>query len=385
MVDMRRDADVVVVGLGAMGSMALWRLAERGVAAIGVDRFDPPHDRGSSHGESRLFRTAYAEGTSYVPLLREAWRLWRELEASGDVELLTQTGALMVGPRDGVLISGTLASARDHALEHELLDHPAASLRWPQHVLGDGDHVLFEPMAGVLRPEACISTALARARSLGATTRTHTRATAIESDDDSTCVRLEDGSAIRARHAIVAAGAWTGTLLPELAPYLRVERQTTAWFMVDDQRAFSPQRFPVFVRELADGRLRYGVPAIDGQTIKIAVHHEGADADPDDLDRTVVERDVVPLEEYATTMLRGVRVPAVRHIVCMYTNTPDEHLLVGPLPARPRVTMAGGCSGHSFKFAPVLGDVAADIATHGTTERDIAALTVDRLLPERVA
>src|SRR5438105_10648406 len=202
---MIEDAYVIVVGLGAMGSMALWRLAERGVAAIGVDRFDPPHDRGSSHGESRLFRTAYAEGGWYVPLLREAWLLWRELEATGDVELLTQTGALMIGLREGGLITGTLASARDHALEHELLEAWAASRRWPQHVLGDADQVLVDPMAGVLRPEASIRAALARARALGATLRPQTRVIAIESDREFTCVRLDDGNTIRARHAIVAA------------------------------------------------------------------------------------------------------------------------------------------------------------------------------------
>ena len=140
----------------------------------------------------------------------------------------------------------------------------------------------------------------------------------------------------------------------------------------------------MFVRELSDGRLRYGVPAVDGHAIKIAVHHEGTNADPDALDRTVSRRDLAPLDEYATTMLRGVRLPALRHIVCMYTNTPDEHLLVGALPARPRVTVLGGCSGHSFKFAPVLGDVAADLVLLGTTQRDIGALKVDRLLQERV-
>jgi sarcosine oxidase len=247
--------DVAVVGLGAMGSMALWRLAERGAAAVGVDRFDPPHDRGSSHGESRLIRTAYAEGAWYVPLMHEGWRLWRELEALSGVELLTTTGALMVVPRDGELLSGALASAREHELEHEILDATAASRRWPQHVLGVDDHVLYEPAAGVLRPEACIGAALARARSLGATTRTSTRVTAIETHGDSTVLRLDDGDTIHTRRCIVAAGSWTGMMLPELAAQLRVERQLTAWFEVNDPRAFAPLRFTVFMSELAAGRL----------------------------------------------------------------------------------------------------------------------------------
>ena len=377
--------DVAVVGLGAMGSMALWRLAERGVRAVGIDRFDPPHDRGASHGESRLIRTAYAEGAWYIPLAREAWRLWRELEALGGAELLTQTGALMVGPREGELLSGTMASAREHELEHEMLDAAAASTRWPQHVLTGDDRVLFDPAAGVLRPEACITAALARARALGATTRTSTRVEAIENDGDSTLLRLDDGDALRTRRCIVAAGPWTGMVLPELAAHLRVERQLTAWFEVDDPRAFAPSRFPVFVRELADGWLRYGVPAIDGRTIKIAAHHEGALADPDALERTVSPSDLAPLDEYATTMLRGVRTPPVRCVVCMYTNTPDEHLLVGPLPTRPGVVVAGGCSGHSFKFASVLGDVAADLVMRDATKRDIRALAVVRLVPGRVS
>jgi sarcosine oxidase len=379
---MRVDADVAVVGLGAMGSMTLWRLAERGIAAIGIDRFAPPHDRGSSHGESRLIRTAYAEGAFYVPLLRDAWRLWRELETQSGVELLTETGALMIGPRGGGLVAQSLASARTHGLEHQLLDSSEAAARWPQHVLAADDEMLFETAAGVLRPEACIGAALNRARALGATRRDSTRVAAIDSDRGGVTLRLDGDDTVRARQCVVCAGAWTPALLPELAPHLRVERQVTAWFALDDAGAYSPARFPIFVRELTGGRLRYGVPAIDGRAIKLAVHHEGAVADPDALDRGVSDADLATLDAYAATMLRGVRPGAVRAIVCMYTNTPDEHLLIGPLSSRPGVIVAGGCSGHSFKLATALGDIAATLASGGTAPHDITRLAADRLVAE---
>lgn len=379
---MLADADVAVVGLGAMGSMTLWRLAERGIAAIGIDRFAPPHDRGSSHGESRLIRTAYAEGAFYVPLLREAWRLWRELEAQSGAELLTETGALMIGPRDGDLVAQSLASARTHRLEHQLLGASEAAARWPQHVMSHDDEVLFEAAAGVLRPEACISAALDRARALGATVREGTRVQAIESERSGVTLRLDGADALRAKHCVVCAGAWTSTLLPELASHLRVERQVTAWFAATEPDAFVPARFPIFVRELTGGRLRYGVPAIDGRAIKLAVHHEGATADPDALERDVSDADLAPLDAYAAGMLRGVAPGAVRAIACMYTNTPDEHLLIGSVPSRPCLTVAGGCSGHSFKFAAVFGDIAASLAAGEPAPHDVTRLAVDRLLGE---
>lgn len=370
--------DLAVVGLGAMGAMTLWRGAERGLGCVGFDRFSPPHELGSSHGESRIIRTAYAEGTFYVPLVQEAWRLWRELEAITGQQLLSRTGALMIGPRSGPIVSGSVESATRHGLEHELLDAAAASVRWPQHVLAPGDAVLYEPAAGVLRPEAGIAAALERAGALGAQVHRNARVTAVEAGDRAVEVRPHGDAPVRARHCVIAAGAWTAQVLPELSHALRVERQVTAWF-AGDPAAFAPEHFPVFVRELEGGGLRFGIPSLDGATVKLAVHHEGAFVDPDTVARSISPDDLEPIEAFAATMVRGVSSEAVRALVCLYTNTPDEHFIVGPVRG-PRLTVLGGCSGHSFKFAPVLGDVAVDLALAGSTRRDIAAFRVNRTL-----
>jgi len=371
--------DVAVVGLGAMGALTLWRLALRGVSAVGYDSFDPPHDRGSSHGDSRIIRTAYAEGAFHVPLVQEAWTLWRELEGAAGSSLLTPTGALMIGPPDAELIQGTLASVQGHDLEHERLGPGQVTSRWPQHVLGAADVAIYEPMAGVLRPEACVAAALEQAALLGAGVHRNTRVAALEPGAEGVRLRFERGDSVAARVCVLAAGPWMPRLAPQLATALRVERQVNAWFALETPAAFAPERFPVFIRELAGGRLCYGIPSLDGATMKVAVHHEGPVADPDHLERGVSPSDLAPIREFATTGLRGVGPGIARTTVCMYTNTPDERFIVGPLPGIPGVIVIGGCSGHSFKFAPILGDVVADLVLEGQTTREVGSFSPARL------
>lgn len=379
--------DVAVVGLGAMGAMALWRLARRGVRCVGIDRLSPPHPLGSSHGDSRIIRTAYAEGAFHVPLLVEALTLWRALAEESGEELLHVTGALMIGPPEGGLVGGALASARAWGLEHELLHGAAAAARLPQHRLGPDDTALVEPGGGVLRPERCVAAALARAAAHRAELWRDDGVVTVESAGNGSgaegpvAVVTGSGRRLLARCCIVAAGAWTGRLLPDARLPLRVERQVQAWLALRDANAarmWAPARARVWVRELAGGRVRYGVPTLDGRRVKLAVHHEGAEADPDTVDRTVHPTDLDPLRETALRWLVGVSDEVLDATVCHYTNTPDERFIVGPAPGMPGVVLLGGCSGHSFKFASVLGDVAADLAIDGATARDVAALAPDR-------
>jgi sarcosine oxidase len=371
--------DVAVVGLGAMGALTLWRLAFRGVSAAGYDSFDPPHDRGSSHGDSRIIRTAYAEGGFHVPLVQEAWKLWRELEAAAGIPLLTPTGALMIGAPGSELLQGTLTSAHDHSLAHERLGPEEAMSRWPQHVLGPADIAIYEPQAGVLRPEACVGAALEQAALQGAEVHPNTRVAAIEPGHQGVRVHFDRRDSIEAGTCVLAAGPWLPRLAPQLATSLSVERQVNAWFALDAPAAFAPERFPVFIRELADGRLRFGIPSLDGMTMKLAVHHEGLPADPDHVERDVSPADLAPIREFAATALKDVGSKIVRTIVCMYTNTPDELFILGPLTDSPGVVVIGGCSGHSFKFAPILGDVVADLVVNGRTDREVAALSPARI------
>jgi sarcosine oxidase len=378
------DADVAVVGLGAFGSAALWRLAERGVRVVGIEQYVPGHDRGSSHGQSRVIRTAYAEDPRYVPLVREAFGLWRELEAKTATSLLTMTGALMIGPAGCPLVEGTLASVREHALAHDVLDAAAVRSRFPQHVVADDEVAIHETGAGVLRPEDGVITAVAAAEQAGAQLRTGVRASGIDDEGDAVVVHTDAGE-LRVAQVAVTVGPWLPQLVPTYAAALRVERQVQLWFRPRELASYAPDVFPVFIHETAPGHHCYGIPAVDGATVKVAVHHGGETTTADTVDRTVHPADVDPVARFVRERLVGLDPDPVRGAVCLYTNTPDEHFAVGRLPGHRRVVVLGGCSGHGYKFAPVLGDIAADLLTSGTTTRPVDLFDPARLvaMPDR--
>lgn len=371
------DADVAVIGGGTMGSFALWRLARRGVKAVGFERFEPGHDRGSGHGESRIIRSAYAEGSGYVPLVRSSLDLWRELEREADEPLLTMTGGLAIGPREGSLVGGVIESARDHDLPHEVLDAAGIRERYPQHTLKPGEVAVHERGAGVLLPESAIRTAARRARELGATLHTNTAVEAVEESEGGVEIRA-GGRTYRARRAVVAVGSWLGKFMPELNLPLTVERQVLSWFPAEDPRLFGLDRCPIFVYQEREGLEWYGFPSLDGRTVKAAVHHHGHEADPDGIDREVHPEDVAQISRFVGERLGGIDPRPERARVCMYTNTPDEDFLLGPAPGRPGLILLGGFSGHGFKFAPVVGEIAADLATEGETLHPIGAFSPAR-------
>jgi sarcosine oxidase len=351
-------ADVAIVGLGAMGALTAWQLASRGATVIGIDRFAPGHDRGSSHGDTRIFRTAYFESPDYVPLLQRAIVLWRQLERETGADLLTLTGGLAVGPPDGELVSGVIASARQNGLSHRVLDASDMKRLYPQHVLADGEVAVLEEDAGFLRPEGSVAAAAARARALGARVMSETRAIAIVPSDGDVVIETSGGRVI-AGHVIVAAGPWTSTLLPDLDLPLIVERQVMVWLGVQDAKEFAPERFPVFIHEPSRGRFRYGFPTTEGRAIKLGVHHEGRPADPDSIEREIRDDDLQPVLEFARDHLRGVSDEVVDARVCMYTNTSDERFIALSPSTLPNVTILSACSGHGFKFASVIGELMA--------------------------
>jgi sarcosine oxidase len=373
--------DVAVIGLGAMGSAALWRVAARGAGVVGIERFEPGHDKGSSHGDSRIIRSAYYEGPHYVPLVQSAFPLWRRLEQESSTALLTMTGALMIGPPDCDLVAGALSSARGHDLAHELLDGDQMRRRYPQFHLPPGEVALFEQQAGILRPEAAIGAMVRRAEALGATVLRQTIVEAVEADAGA--VRISAGGrTFRARHAIVSVGSWLPDLLPVWRALLQVERQVMLWWPVRDPDLFSPQRFPVFMHEITPGRLRYGIPSLDAATVKIGVHHEGEVTTTDTIDRAVHPRDLAPVQRYLRAYCPDAEPVVARAKVCMYTNTPDHHFLIGTPPGLAGVTVLSVCSGHGFKYAPVVGDAAADLALEGRTSYPIDLFTPARFTAE---
>ena len=372
--------DVIVAGLGAHGSSAAYHLASRGASVLGFDRFARGHSLGSSGGLSRIIRLSYYEHPDYVPLLRRAWTLWRELERASGEHLLTETGGLYAGAPDGELVGGALASARRHDLEHEVLDAAALRERYPLFAWPDGWQGVFERQAGWLAPERSIETHLRLAERDGATLRFEEPIESWDSTADGVRVSTASGT-FDAKQLVIAAGAWMSQLAPELAPLLSVERSVLFWFEpTAEGDAFA--RLPVYIVQDTD-RIFYGFPYIDEQGVKIAGLHFGDRADPDTVDRTPSEGD----EERVRAWLRR-RMPLANGArrqakVCLYTNTPDAHFIVDRLADHPNVVVASACSGHGFKFASVVGEILAELVLDGETHHPIGFLSATRLAHAR--
>jgi sarcosine oxidase len=365
--------DVVICGLGVMGSAALRELARRGRHVLGIERFTPGHDRGSSHGLTRIIRLAYFEHPSYVPLVRRAYELWREIEAQAGRKLLHVTGIVEIGPPNGELVQGTLASARLHELAHEVLDAQATMRRFPAFRLPPDFVGVAQPDGGFLEAEASVHALLQLAAAAGAEVRTGERVLTIEPRPDGVRITTDCGS-VEAGAAIVAAGAWAKTLLPDLP--LRVTRQAMAWFAPAEPAQLG--RLPVFLIESRHG-IHYGFPADANGWIKVARHpHSDAAVDPDTYDRTVSANDEALIRAALAEHIPAANGARRDAKTCLYTMTPDGDFLIDRLPGAPQVIVASPCSGHGFKFAPAIGEILADLATTGSTRHDIARFALGR-------
>jgi sarcosine oxidase len=351
--------DAIVVGLGAHGSAAAYHLAKRGLDVLGIERFPRGHTLGSSGGLSRIIRLSYYEHPDYVPLLRSAWELWRELEQESRETLLTQTGGLYLGPRDGELVAGSLASARAHGLSHELVAADEVRRRWPVFEVENDWVGLLDEQAGWLAPERAIEAHLLMAAKYGAALRFDEPIESWERYGDGVRVTSENGSHL-AKRLVLTAGAWMSRLLPDLARYLWVERSVLFWFEpTADREAFT--KLPVYIVQEPE-RMFYGFPLDAENGVKVAGLHFGDRANPDTLARHPSRAD----EERVRTWL-AKRMPLAngqRRLakVCMYTNSPDGHFVIDHVPDAPAV-FASACSGHGFKFASAIGELLAVMAT----------------------
>ncbi|HEX5688037.1 MAG TPA: N-methyl-L-tryptophan oxidase [Ideonella sp.] len=355
-----RTHDVAIIGLGAMGSAAAFELARRGLDVVGFDRFTPPHTMGSSHGDSRIIREAYFEHPLYVPMVQRAFELWRELERRTGSSLLSPTGGLMIGAPDSVLVEGARRSAQQHGLAHELLSAAEIRARFPV-LQPEADMVgVWEPRAGVLAPEACVAAQLDQARRCGATLHFDEPVDRWQPDggDVSVFTALRH---CRARQLIISAGAWAASLLPGLRLPFRVERQVLHWLApTADAAAFGPTRCPVHLWQIDGTRFFYGLPDM-GAGVKLAFHHGGETSTVDAVRREVTSRDVDELRAAVRRFVPAADGHRLASSVCLYTNTADEHFWIDRCPDQPQVLVASPCSGHGFKFAPVIGEIVADL------------------------
>jgi sarcosine oxidase len=373
------DYDVIIVGLGAMGSAAAYHVASGGARVLGLDRFRPPHQLGSSHGRTRIIREAYFEHTLYVPLVQRALELWAELERESGRRLFLQTGGLMLGPPDGVLVKGATQSARDHQLAHRILSVGEVREQFPALEPTEAMQGVWEPRAGILFSELGIQTHLELAASRGATLRFDEPVLKWEVERNQ--VRVFTASAcFRASYLLLSAGAWLDTLLSELKLPLSVERQVLCWFEPTTHcDRFRAGKLPIFIVEYARSRFFYGFPNL-GDGVKLAIHHEGQTARPDFLQRDVRAQDEEAVRNLLIRFLPAANGPLLSAAVCMYTNTPDAHFIFGWHPNFPQVLIVSPCSGHGFKFATAIGELAATLISGKTPKFDLSLFSPERFV-----
>jgi len=373
--------DAIVVGLGAMGSSAAYHLAKSGARVLGLEAFSPAHDKGSSHGESRIIRQAYFEDPAYVPLVLRAYRLWKELEAESSRNLLNVTGGVGVGRLQGALVSGCLKSAAAHGLKYELLDAGEMKQRFPQFVLAENEVAFYEEKAGYLRPEECITQHLECASKRGADLRFEEPIvswTAGESGDGVRVVTAKD--TYRAHSLVIAAGPWTNELVPGLPVSLTVSRRVMFWLRPVAQRAsFGERVFPIFLWEPAEGPMFYGFPRTrETGEPKVAIHSEGEACTLSSIDRIIHPSDEAAIRSAINSRIPALNGEVFRAVTCMYTMTPDQHFIIDRHPRYPQVSIAAGFSGHGFKFSSVVGEILCDLALSRQTPSDIDLFSISR-------
>lgn len=364
------DFDVAVIGLGAMGAHAVQQLAARGVRVIGIERFGPLNDRGSSHGDSRLIRLGYFEDPAYVPLLRRAFANWRALEARSGEALMTITGVLQIGRPEGLVVGGALESCRVHGIAHEVLDASEVERRYPVFSMRPGDVGLFETEGGFLAPERAITAALKLAGEDGAVLHFNERVTGIEPGDGGVTVVSAAGR-YRVAKVIVAAGSYVAGLLGAMAPYAQPIKQVVGWYPSRNRLATALGRMPGFLVDEDAGGTYFGFPDL-GEGVKVGKHfHLMEPIDPEQPNPPITAADRAATEAFMARRLPGVVPVGSRFISCRYTLLPGEDFLFDFLPGEPGVIVASPCSGHGFKFASVVGEILADLATTGATDLPI--------------
>lgn len=379
------NASVIVIGLGAAGAATLMQLARRGVAAIGIDRYSPPHQRGSSHGETRITRLAIGEGEVYTPLAMRSHALWRDIEAETGATLLTQIGVLIVqsAEAEGDFLKQTISCAQRFGIGHEIIDGDQLSERFPQFGF-DGDEAgYYEPTGGFLRPEACVAAQLQLAERYGATIHRDETVHEVKGDGDSVRV-VTDRASYSADQAVLSVGPWIPDFVPAaLRERFAIYRQVLVWYeLKPDAVDHSPQAMPAYIWSLGGEGFFYGFPVIDGASHGIKVASEqfdstttagnaARDVDPDE--PRALYRDVI------MRCMPGVSDRVVKAVRCLYTTTPDHNFVIDRHPDCDGVLLVSPCSGHGFKHSAAVGEAVAELVTTGSSTVDMSPFKLARL------
>lgn len=371
--------DVIVIGLGGMGSAAVYHLARRGRKVLGLDRYDVPHDRGSSHGVTRIIRLAYAEHEKYVPLLRRAYQLWREIESEVDERLLFVTGGIDAGEEGSGTVTGALRSCKIHNIPHEIMDAHSLRARFPGYNLPHDMVAVFHPDGGFVLSERAIEAHVMAAQALGAAVKARERVLDWKADGSGLQVRTERDSYSTGK-VIVTAGPWTSDVVPIFAPLLSAERQVLIWSEPLSPDKFRLEAFPVFNLEAPEGRF-YGFPMYGVPGFKLGkYHHLRQQTVPDHMDRECHPEDEEVLRVAIRRYFPDANGPTLALKTCLFTNTRDEHFVIDFHPGLPQICIAAGFSGHGFKFCSVIGEILADLALEGSTRWDISLFGLNRFI-----
>ncbi len=375
---MQTNPDVIVVGLGVMGSAAAYQLAKRGQKVLGIDGYEPGHIRGSSHGESRIIRQAYHEAPDYVPLIRRAYDQWREVESEAGTQLLFVNGGLIVGAPDGRTVQGTMRSGELYGLPYEPLSAREVGKRYPGVTLPDDLMAVLEPNAGYLLASEGVKVFQDLAKQHGATLRFAEQVVRWGVEGQSVWVET-GGATYRAERLVIAAGPWSGKVLADLGLPLTVQRVPNAHFRSVRHDQFDGATAPVFSLLMPEGHF-YAIPGSKEIGFKIGRHDSLPTVDPDVVQPAVSDAEIAMFQNLLGRYLPGANGPVIDTLTCLYTMTPDKHFIIDQHPEHEQVVFGCGFSGHGYKFAPVIGEILADLALDGDTEQRIGFLRAGRFL-----
>jgi sarcosine oxidase len=365
---MRFDVETIVIGGGVMGCAAARSLALRGQDVCLLEQFEIGHDRGSSHGASRILRFAYFEHPDYARLVRDVHPMWRQLEEESGTRIMFTCGGVDIGPEDGELVAGSKRACDDLGLKYEYLDEAGLCSRFP-FVHTDRVFGVYQPDACILAADVAVGILADQAREHGANLRERSTVIGYDWDDDGVMVRMMDGS-LRAKTVVVTAGPWATTMLSDLGLRMIVRRKVVGYFDPASDRDFALGEFPVFIYQTGDSYF-YGFPRFGGRGVKIGDHLGGQIVDPDHVDRRLLAEDENHIRGFVASHLPAADGPLVRHDTCLYTMTPTGDFIIDCHPDSERVIVAAGFSGHGFKFAPIVGEILADLSQAGRTTRPI--------------
>lgn len=370
--------DVIVIGVGGMGSATAYHLARRGVDVLGLERYNIPHAEGSSHGYTRIIRRAYYEDPSYVPLIERAYDLWDQLADETGREIIHRTGSIDAGLPDDPVFAGSKSSCEEYDIPYEILDGAELADRFPGYQLPEDYRAVYQPDGGFVVPEEAIVGHVEAAQNAGATVRAREPVQGwTETTAGDITVETAQGT-YQAESLVLTAGAWNQKLTDALEGLAQPERQVLAWFQPERPDRFQPETFPVWNLSVPEGRF-YGFPIYEVPGFKLGkYHHRDEQIDPDSWNREPGPADERLLREFTQSYFPEAAGETMGLTTCMFTNTPDEHFILDTLPAHPQVVVGAGFSGHGFKFASVIGSILADLAVDGETDHPIGKFRLDR-------